>query len=200
MIDPTSNNDTETGTYLHLPKDLQVDKGRWDFDSSSSSEKKTTQENLRSRRGPKTKKEKVKTGANLAKLQAESKGKRGRLPRKDEYVALAEAKRAANDEKKRELRLEREARTYEMAEILKILRKSHLNPKDTAEEAALAPTTDITSQIRNAQAEVVRISKVNSNLKEDLQRILRVAASLTMGMIDVVRIRMGSEKGRVTKK
>jgi len=56
-----------------------------------------------------------------------------------------------------------------MADTLKILRRSRLDPLETAEEAALFPTADIAGQIREAQAEVVRVSKISSNLKGDLQ-------------------------------
>jgi len=128
----------------------------------------------------------------IQKLRAERAGKRGRPPTTGEYIRLAESKKAVNDEKERELRLEREAKNFDMAEALQILRKGKLFPEDTAEEAALAPTADIASQAREAQAEVIRISKISSNLKGDLQRALRVSASLTMGLVDVLRTRADS--------
>jgi len=76
-----------------------------------------------------------------------------------------------------------------MSEILGILKGSRLDPDSDAEKLAHNPTSDIASRIREAQAEVVRISKVSSNLKGDLQRALRVAASLTLGAIEVLRTR-----------
>jgi len=119
-------------------------------------------------------------------------GKRGRPPTTGEYSGLAEAKKAVNDEREREIRLERESRIMEMSEALQILNKAKLFPEETAEEAANTPTADIASQVREAQAEIVRISKISSNLKGDLQRSLRVSASLTMGMVDVLRTRADS--------
>jgi len=76
-----------------------------------------------------------------------------------------------------------------MEEILAILKGSKLYPEEEAEHLAYNPTGDIASRIREAQAEVVRISKVSSNLKGDLQRALRVSASLTLGVIEVLRTR-----------
>jgi len=134
----------------------------------------------------------VRMNVHVQKLRAECAGKRGRPPTTGEYVRLAESKKAANDEKERELRLEREAKNFDMAEALQILHKGKLYPEDTAEEAALTPTADLASQVREAQAEIIRISKISSNLKGDLQRALRVSASLTMGLVDVLRTRADS--------
>jgi len=125
----------------------------------------------------------------IAKLRAAAAGKRGRPPSTGEYVQLAAARKAANDERERERRLEMETRTFEMSEILGILKSSRLNPDSDAEKLEHNPTCDIASRIREAQAEVVRISKISSNLKGDLQRALRVSASLTLGAIEVLRTR-----------
>jgi len=114
---------------------------------------------------------------------------RGRPPTIGEYRAIAEAKKAVNDEKERELQLTMESRILDMAETLAILRKSRLNPEDTAEEATLDPTADIASKIREAMAEVVRVSKISRHLQGPMQRALRVAASTTMGLADVLRTR-----------
>jgi len=75
----------------------------------------------------------------LAKVQAERKGKPGRPSTTGDYLARAEAQKAFSDEKEREIKLEIESRTYNMAETLKILKKSRLNPQDTAEEAHYSP-------------------------------------------------------------
>jgi len=73
--------------------------------------------------------------------QPEKRG-RGRPPTTGEYRNIAEAKKAVNDDKERELRLAMEAKAYSMEETMAILRKSHLFPEETAEEAALQPTAD----------------------------------------------------------
>jgi len=117
--------------------------------------------------------------------QAEKRG-RGRPPTTGEYREIAEAKKAVNDERERELRLAMEARTYNMEETLAILRKSHLDPEETAEGATLDPTADLASRIREAQAEVVRVSKISSHLQGPLQRTLRAAASLTIDLTAVL--------------
>jgi len=154
----------------------------------SSSEEETPRKGVKKKKKKKAKKnsgpeafKKAKNGTagseeeseRIAKLRAERAGKRGRPPTTGEYVQLAAAKKAVNDERERERRLERETRTYEMEE----------------ENLAHNPTGDIASRIREAQAEVVRISKVSSNLKGDLQRALRASASLTLGVIEVLRTR-----------
>jgi len=53
----------------------------------------------------------------------------------------------------------------------------------------VAPTADIASRVREAQAEVVRISKISSNLKGRPTKALKVSASLTMGLVDILRNR-----------
>jgi len=62
-----------------------------------------------------------------------------------------------------------------------------MDPEDTAEGAKLDPTAGLANKIREAQAEVIRVSKISSNLQGPLQRVLRAAASLTMGLTDVLR-------------
>jgi len=115
--------------------------------------------------------------------------RRGRPPITGEYCKLAAAKKAVNDERGRELRLDMEARTFNMEETLKILQMSKLYPEDMAKRGKLTSTVDLASRIREAQAEIVRISRVSSNLQGPMQRTLRVAASLKMGLTDVLRIR-----------
>jgi len=129
--------------------------------------------------------------ADIEKLRRQAGGKRGRSPTTGKYVGLADVKRKVNDEREREIQLEREQQNFELAEALELLKKGHLFPEETAEETA--PTADIANEAqRKAQAEVVRISKTSSNLKGDLQRALRVNASLTMGLVDVLRTRAES--------
>jgi len=171
------------------------------MDSSSEEEKarkgQRKKKQIRKRYGPDAFKKAKRNGTagsegdseRIARLRAECAGKRGRPPTTGEYVKLAAAKKAVNDERERERRLEREARTFEMSEILDILRSSKLYPEEEAEHLAHNPTGDIASRIREAQAEVVRISRISSNLKGDLQRALRVSASLTLGAIEVLRTR-----------
>jgi len=79
-----------------------------------------------------------------------------------------------------------------MEETLKILKKARLDPEDTAEKGRMAPTADLASRIRETQGEIVRISKISNNL----QRALRAAASLTMGLTDVLRTRADEAGGR----
>jgi len=95
-------------------------------------------------------------------------------------LAVAAAKKAVNDERERELNLEQQAKIQSMEDTSAILKKAKLSPEEAAEKGRLAPTADLASQIREAQAEVVRVSKISSNLQGPLQRTLRVAASLTM--------------------
>jgi len=78
-----------------------------------------------------------------AYLKAENPRKRGRgrPPTTHEYVGLAEAKKAYNDEIERERRLELEAKKFSMAEIMDILLKAHLDPVETTEEAILRRRT-----------------------------------------------------------
>jgi len=120
----------------------------------------------------------------LKELKAEREGKRRRTPTIGQYCGLAEAKKTTNDERERELRLENEVRIIDMVETLDILRKAHLDPEDEKEKVVHVPTADITSQLRESQVEVVRISKVNNNLKGDLQR------AFTMAGIEVLRTRV----------
>jgi len=178
-----SSDDYETGTYL--PKVLKRDEGPWSLSSLSLSERETLGTQKEGGGGSFPAKGKVGGKETyLAKTQTGKKDKSGRLPTFGDYLARAETQRAYNDEVERETRLDQGSRTYNMADTLKILKRSHLDSQDTAEEAALFPTADIESQIREAQAEVVRVSKVSSNLKETFKGALRVAASLTMGMTD----------------
>jgi len=79
---------------------------------------------------------------------------------------------------------------------LKILKKAKLDPEDTAERGKLTPTADLASRLREAQAEVVRISKISSSLQGPMQRVLRAAASLTMGLTDVLRTRADAANGQ----
>jgi len=106
-----------------------------------------------------------------------------------EYSGRAAAKKALNDEREREINLELQARTQSMEDTRTILRRSKLYPEESAEKGKMVPTADLASQIREAQAEVVRVSKISSNLQGPLQRSLRVATSLTMGLTDVLRTR-----------
>jgi len=114
---------------------------------------------------------------------------RGRPPTTGEYQKLAEAKKAANDERERENRLAMESKVYSMEETLKILRKAKMDPEDVADQQKLAPTGDVASKVREAAAEVVRIAKISSNLQGPLQRALKVAASNIMGLTDILRTR-----------
>jgi len=125
----------------------------------------------------------------LLKLREERAGKPGRPPTTGEYIGYAEAKRAANEERERELRLEREVSIFSTEEALDLLKKGRLFPEDHIEEAKLNPTADIASRVREAQVEIIRISKISDNLKSDLQRAFRVQAALTMGLVDVFRTR-----------
>jgi len=89
----------------------------------------------------------------------------------------------------RALRLEREASTFSTEEALELLRRGRLFPEEQRDEARLNPTADIASRVREAQVEIIRISKISNNLKGDLQRALRVQAALTMGLVDILRTR-----------
>jgi len=117
------------------------------------------------------------TVVNIEELKTQAAGKPGRPPTTGEYVKLAEKKKAVNDEIERERRLELERRVFSMEETLDILRRARLDPEDKMEEASLALTADLANEMRKAQAEIIRVAKVNSNLKGPLQRALKVAAS-----------------------
>jgi len=126
---------------------------------------------------------------NIEELRANAAGKPGRPPTTGQYCKLAENKKALNDEIERERRLEMEGRMFSMEETLDILRKARLDPDDRMDEASLAPTADLASKIREAQAEVVRISKVSSNIKGNLQRALKKSASITLTGLEILRTR-----------
>jgi len=166
--------------------------------SSSTEEEKTRKMKKKAR--PKSKKARTASRAKVSEAYIQQlRAERGRPPMTGEYVGLAEA----NDERVRKLRLEREAQALNMADTLQILRKANLDSETTAEEASLIPMADIASRIREAQAEIVRVAKSSSNIKGDLQRVLKVSASLTMGLVDVLRTRadqtgerIGSEETR----
>jgi len=57
------------------------------------------------------------------------------------------------------------------------------------EETKLAPTADLANEMRKAQAEIVRVAKVSSNIKGPLQRALKVAASITLAGLEILRTR-----------
>jgi len=126
---------------------------------------------------------------NIEELRANAAGKRGRPPTTGQYCKLAENKKAFNDEKEREHRLELERRVFSMEETLDILKKARLDPEDKMDEASLAPTAVLANDIREAQAEIVRISKVSSNLKGTFQKALKAAASITLTGLEILRTR-----------
>jgi len=76
-----------------------------------------------------------------------------------------------------------------MEETLKILKRTKLDPEEELERALYAPTADLASEMRKAQAKVVRIAKVSSNLKGPLQRALKAAASITLAGLEILRTR-----------
>jgi len=80
----------------------------------------------------------------------EGKGKGVAPPTTGEYVEKAMALKAMNDKKQMEIQLELEARCFSMEEMTHILRKAHLDPENKAEEAAMTPTADLVSRIREA--------------------------------------------------
>jgi len=96
-------------------------------DSREEEEEERTQRKKK-KEGPKSKKARtaartLASAANIEQLRAACVGKPGCPPTIGEYVRLAEAKKAANDERERELRLEREVRTFSMAENFEILKR-----------------------------------------------------------------------------
>jgi len=131
--------------------------------------------------------------------KVEGKRGRGRPITTGLYRDITAAKKAYNDERERELRIEMEARIFDMRETLEILKRSKCDPEESAEKAAMDPTPDLANQIREAQAEVVRISKVSSHLQGPLQKSLREAAALTMGLTDVLRTRAHEVSERTGK-
>jgi len=142
--------------------------------------------------GPKSKRAKSDpsiTAEMAEKWKVPEKRGRGRPPSTGAYQGLAEAKRAANDEKERENRLALESRLLNMEETVNILKRSKMDPEDVTEQQKLAPTGDVASEMRKAAAEVVRVAKVSSNLQGPLQRALKVSASTIMGLTDVLRTR-----------
>jgi len=151
--------------------------------------------------GPKSKRAKSKPAAKLESAtqtwEVPEKRGRGRPPTTGEYRNIIETKKALNNERQRELRLAQEEKVTTMEDTLKLLRRAHLDPEDTAEKAKLDLTADIASRIREAQAEVIRVARISNNLQGPLQRTLKVAASTTMGLADVLRTR-ADETAEVT--
>jgi len=160
--------------------------------STSSEEDIKRSDVKQDKRGDYKKKVKTSTKINkeeLAKLQEASKGKRGRPPTTGEHIQKAAALKADNDERQREAQLDWEDRCKSMDEILNILKRAHLDPEDKAEEAANTPTADLASEVRKAQAEVIRVSNVSRNLQGPLQGALRKEASLTIAYLEELRTR-----------
>jgi len=83
-----------------------------------------------------------------------------------------------------------------MEETLKILKKAKLDPEDELERAVYAPTANLASEMRKAQAEVVRIAKISSNMKDNFQKALKVLAFLMMGALEILRTRVDATEDR----
>jgi len=76
--------------------------------------------------------------------EQESSKRRGRPYTTGEHRKLV-AKKAVNDKREREFRIQLEARTYNMKETLAIFRKSKLDPEESAEKGKLVPMADLAS-------------------------------------------------------
>jgi len=109
--------------------------------------------------------------ANILKRRQELFGKKGRPSTTGPYVRRQEALDKVNKAKEESLRLDREKKwALSAAEVLKAAR---INEEECIEEAERNPTGDLASVAREYMAEVVRISKTSSNLKETYQRTSR---------------------------
>jgi len=114
---------------------------------------------------------------------------RGRRYTTGEYKGQKEELRKLNDERQREINLKREERIVQMnsSDLLKL---NKINSDEVMEEAEQSPIADIVNQIRECQANVLRVSKCSSNLKGTSQNLLNEAAGHTLGFVEALRTRL----------
>lgn len=112
------------------------------------------------------------------------KRKQGRPPTTGEYVGLAEAKKALNDEKREEERLEREKK-FRMMLNEDLLETTGLDLNEAIAEMRQGPTADIANRAREGMMEIIRVAKVSSNIKGELRKHLKTAALSATAVVEV---------------
>jgi len=118
----------------------------------------------------------------------------GRPPTTSEYAGLREEKERFNREKEQELKLLYEEKIARLTGK-EIFQTSKINTEEVAAEAEQNPIPDITSRIREHQANVLRVAKSSANLKGTHQNLLNQSAGYTVGFIEALRTKMDATQG-----
>lgn len=137
---------------------------------------------------------------NAKKAKTSLKRKRTNTKNADDYIKMAAAKKALNEQLKEELRLKQEEqqlrREKEADELssTELYSNMGLDLKDAIDEMKQNPTSDIASRARESMDEVLRTAKKSKNLKGTVIKDLKNAAVLGAAALEVLRSRADNSK------
>lgn len=124
--------------------------------------------------------------------RAHSETKRGRPPTTGEYVNLAEAKKALNEQKKIEALLEWEKKVNAMTPE-QLLSNMGIDLENAVENMKQNPTADVASRAREGMVEVLRVARKSKNLHGLCVKDLKMAAVRGAEALEVLRSRADND-------